>query len=331
MSSSTEAEITMGSLDQSMWEFIDNNEPVVPESLAEHEGNATCPFDDLIIHLQDFIQSYETIEGEISIKDFLKTANYKLVTKQRYTYQRRWLISEEDVYYGNLSTETAKFTHTCQYDQKSSVSLQMSKGHSFGISGGLGFRAFGKSVGLNASYDHSRTKTDQQIEDQAKSKISTVEVTVKLNTAVVVKELIYEAEKTADCILQLVLGEEEKIKYSNIDKGETHEVEVKKLWKKCLKSSKCKWVGKEDNLIYCTFTSKCYFYTTEHRMETIALSIDPDRAQTIVDKYTPQSRAQTIVDENTPQKRAQTIVDENTPQKRTNVDECNPRKRLYTE
>lgn len=307
MSSPTEAEIPMGVMEPSQditdVDFIDSSESIVPQSLTKHEGNTTCPFDALIDHLQEFIQTCETTRDEICIKDFLKTAKYQLVTKKRYTCPKSWLISEEDVCYENVSTETATFTHTCKYDQRSSISLQMSKGHRFGITGGLGISAFGKCVGVSGSYDHCRTKTDQQIEDRGKSKISTVEVKVKLNTAIVVKELIYEVEKTAECTLELVLEEGEKIKYSNVDKDKIHEVEVKKLWQKCLQNSKCKWIRKEGDFIYCTFTSKCYFYTTEHRMETIGLNIDRDRVHAIVDKYNPSKRAQTSVDGCNPKKR----------------------------
>lgn len=121
-----------------------------------------------------------------------------------------WLISEEDVRYENMSTETAKFTHTCQYDQQNSFSLQTSKGHKIGISGGLGVSAFGNGAGVGTNYVHSRAKANQQDGSQGKSNISTVEVIVELDTAIVVKELIYEVEKSAHCTLELVLEDGEK-------------------------------------------------------------------------------------------------------------------------
>ena len=171
---------------------VHHNKSLVPKPLAEQGENAICTFDVLIDCLKSRIQKCESLTDEISIDTFLKNANYELVNQDRCTYQRRWLISEEDVCYENMSTDTTTFTHTCQSNQESCVSLQTSRGHKIGISGGLGVSAFGESAGLNANYQHSRAKTDQQNEGQGKSKISTVEVKVELHTATVVKELVYK-------------------------------------------------------------------------------------------------------------------------------------------
>lgn len=258
----------------------------IPLPLAKTDGNAAT-YDVLLDLIKTLIHVHANVRKETIKLDhkFLKEAHYQIVCKERYQYtcQGRWLISEEDTRYENMSTTTAKFTHTCQYDQNSSVSLQISKGHTIGISGGLGASGFGGNAGGSASYQYSRSHTDEQNRGQGKSKISTVEVEVPQNTAIVVKELTYKVEKTADCTIELVLKKGQTIPYTRSDKNKPHSIEVETLWKKGLKD--CKWARKDDDLIYCTFTSKCRFYTTEHRMETIRLDSDLDRSRRIVEAY----------------------------------------------
>ena len=228
-------------------------------------------------------------KNEVKIDEkFLREAQYKIVSKGRYKYTvgGRWLISEEDSRYENMSTPKAKYTHRSRYDQHSSVSFKTSKGNKIGISAGLGGSAMGTNVGLGINYEHNRNKEDGQNKTRVESKESIVEIEVPINTAVVVKELVYRVEKTAECTLELELNEDDEISYTYTkEKGESmsDKAKIKYLWKKIL--SHCSWARREDNLVICTFTSKCCFYTTEHRMETIRLESDENRCKRIIDAY----------------------------------------------
>ena len=228
-------------------------------------------------------------KNEVKIDEkFLREAQYKIVSKGRYKYTvgGRWLISEEDSRYENMSTPKAKYTHRSRYDQHSSVSFKTSKGNKIGISAGLGGSAMGTNVGLGINYEHNRNKEDGQNKTRVESKESIVEIEVPINTAVVVKELVYRVEKTAECTLELELNEDDQISYTYTkQKGESmsDKAKIKDLWTKNL--SLCSWARREDKLVICTFTSKCCFYTTEHRMETIRLESDEYRCKRIIDAY----------------------------------------------
>ena len=151
-----------------------------------------------------------------------------------------------------------KIIHTCQTNQKSSFTVQTSKGHTIGISGGPGFSAFGKNAALSGSYTYSRCKTHQQNEGQGASQSSTVEVTVGKGEAIIVKEMLFEVEKQADCTLELVLEEGQKIEFR---KKKTDKVEVSTEDFKDFK-----WARKEGNLIICSLIDKCTFYKTERKV-----------------------------------------------------------------
>ena len=73
----------------------------------------------------------------------------------RYKEERRWIISEQDTRYDNVHGDDAHFTHTSQYDQKTSTSVQISKGYKIGIGAGLGGSGYGASVVVTPSYEYS--------------------------------------------------------------------------------------------------------------------------------------------------------------------------------
>ena len=183
-----------------------------------------------------------------------------------------------------MSIETAKYMHKSQYDKCSSVSFKTSKAHKIGILGGLGGSAMGAKVGVGINYEHNRNKEDGKNTTQVESKELTVEIHVPINTAIVVKEIVYYVEKIAECTLELVLNTKDEIPYTyTIEKEKSDKLKVKDLWSRIL--CHCSWAREEDDSVICTFTCQCCLYTTEHRLETIRLKSDEDRCKRIIAAY----------------------------------------------
>ena len=149
----------------------------------------------------------------------------------------------------------------------------------------------GAKVGVGINYEHKRNKEDGENTTQVELKELTVEIHVPINTAIVVKELVYYVEKIAECTLELVLNTKDKIPYTyTIEKGKSKnkdstieaksgKLKVKDLWSLIL--CHCSWARQEDDSVICTFTCQCCLYTTEHRLETIRLKSDEDRCKRI--------------------------------------------------
>ena len=144
-----------------------------------------CTIDELTTHLEDLIQRHKNVT-EISVTDFLRNANYKYLSRKNFVKRVEVKLSEDHVWYKNECDKDAKFTHTCQTNQKSSSTVQTSKGHTIGISGGPSVGAFGGNVALSGSYAYSRCKTHQQNEGQGESESSAVEVTVGKGKAIII-------------------------------------------------------------------------------------------------------------------------------------------------
>ena len=227
---------------------------------AEQEENACCTIDELTTHLLNLIQKYKNVNvNEISVTEFLKDADYKYLLRENFVNTIEVKLSEDYVWYKNECNEDAKFIHTCQTNQKSSSTVQTSKGHTIGISGGPSVGAFGGNVALSGGYTYSRAKTHQQNEGQGASQSSTVEVTVGKGEAIIVKEMLFEVEKQADCTLELVLEEGQKIEFRKNKKTDKVKVSTEDF-------KDCKWARIEGNLIICSLTDKCTFYKTERKV-----------------------------------------------------------------
>ena len=241
-------------------------------------GDNTASYETL---LQAFIQCIGKEGAEIDYNT-LTEEHYRIVCKERYKYtpMGRWLISEEDSRYENMSTKTAKYTHTSRYDKSGSVSMNTTKGYKIAIGGGLAANAMGGNAGANTSFQYNKSTCSGHRKSTVESKKSTIEIEVPKDTAIIVKELVYLVEKTADCTVELVLENKDKICYTH--KNASHQIEAKKLWKG-LEGKK--WARREDGLVICTFAGQCSFYTTEHRMETIRLESDQARCKEIIGAY----------------------------------------------
>ena len=71
--------------------------------------------------------------------------------------------------------------------------------------------AYGGSVGLSGGYTYSRCKTHQQNKGQGESESSTVEVRVRKGETIIIKEKLVEVEERANCSLELVLEDGQKL------------------------------------------------------------------------------------------------------------------------
>ena len=225
-------------------------------SAPKKVDNSSCTIDDLTTHLQKVIKKYKNVD-DISVTDILEDATVKVVGHA--VYEKAEKFSEDLVEYTNECDKDAKFIHTWKTNQKSSSTVQTSKGHSFRISGGPGFNAFGGSVALSGGYTYSRCKTHQQNKGQGESESSTVEVTVGKGETIVIKEMLYEVEKQADCTLELVLEVGQKIEFKKKKKADKVKVRNKDF-------ENFEWARIERDLIFCTFTGKCCFHTTQRRV-----------------------------------------------------------------
>ena len=200
----------------------------------------------------------------------------------RYKEKRRWIISEQDTRYENVHGDDAHYTHTSQYDQKTSTSVQISKGHKIGIGAGLGGSGYGASVMVTPSYEYSWGKDLSTVQEKGESKTSSVDITVHRGTAVVVKEVVYNVEKTGSSKFNLILRKDEKIPY--LCNNEPKTVKIKTLWENHLielRDSRFWRESVEDGkpVLICPFIADCCCLTTEHSMETIKQVCDPTRTQ----------------------------------------------------
>ena len=127
---------------------------------GKREEITLSDFYDIIELLQQCISTEDKTEASID-QGFLhdkRKCQIRLVgVMGRYKEKRRWIISEQDTRYENVHGDDAHYTHTCQYDQKTSTSVQISKGHIYkiGIGAGLGGSAYGASVMVTPSYEYS--------------------------------------------------------------------------------------------------------------------------------------------------------------------------------
>ena len=257
----------------------------------ENEANVTT-FKEIMESIQKCIQSIERKPVQVNLDELLGKTIHVVFMKERYKENKRWLVFEEDTRYENIYGPPAKYTHTCQYDQETSVSLQISKGHKIGIGAGFGGNIFGGNVGFNTGYEYSKRKSEHNSHGRGKSKISSVEIIVPEKKAIIVKELIYKVEKRAMCEVELILNKKDEILYTISESTEQKippsKIEIKKLWN--LSSLKeCNWIKEESNgdnkSIVCSFTATCCCITTMHCMETIEQISDLNRSQTILKKY----------------------------------------------
>ena len=251
-------------------------------------------FCDIMELLQQCISTEFEDKTEVSIaQDFLhdkKKCQIRLVgVMGRYKEKRRWIISEQDTRYENVHCDDAHFTHTSQYDQKTSTSVQISKGHKFSIGAGLGGSGCGASIMVTPSYEYSWGKDLTTVQEKGESKTSSVDITVSRGTAVVVKEVVYNVEKTGSSKFNLILRRNEKIPY--LCNNESKTAKIKTLWETHLSKltdSRFNWrESVEDGkpVLVCPFVADCCCFTTERSMETIKQVCDPERTQRIFSNY----------------------------------------------
>jgi hypothetical protein len=265
----------------------------------EKREDITLPADfrDIIELLQQCISTEDDSKASIYIgQDFLhdkKKCQIRLVgVMGRYKETSRWIVSEQDTRYENVHGDDAHYTHTCQYDQKISTSVHISKGHKFGIGAGLGGSGYGASVMVTPSYEYSWGKDHSTIQEKGESKTSSVDITVHPGTAVVVKEVVYNVEKTGSSKFNLILRKDEKIPYHcTNDSTKPKSVAVKTLWENHLSrlaDSRFNWSESVEDgkpVLICPFIATCCCYTTERSMETIKQICDPTRTQRILSYY----------------------------------------------
>ena len=273
-------------------EKAENGKELQGDYKEKREDITLADFRDTMELLQQCISTED--ETEVSIdQDFLhdkKKCQIRLVgVMGRYKEKRRWIISEQDTRYENVHGDDAHYTHTSQYDQKTSTSVQISKGHKIGIGAGLGGSGYGASIMVTPSYEYSWGKDHSTVQEKGESKTSSVDITVRRGTAVVVKEVVYNVEKTGSSMFNLILRKDEKIPYHYHD--ESKSVKVNTLWENHLSKltdSRFNWresVEDRKPVLICPFVATCCCFTTEHSMETIKQVCDPTRTQRILSNY----------------------------------------------
>ena len=176
----------------------DKNVTVPSEVEVEHDIHATT-YENLISTIEETIKSkYNISDQDVRFDEIMfKEADYQVIWKERDMNMKRCLVSEEDTRYENFSDAPAKYTHTCKYDQNTSVSFSTSKGHKIGIGIGLGGNAGGATAGGNIGYSFSKSRQHGNTKSLCVSKFSSVEVPVQKNKAVIVKELTYSVKKNS--------------------------------------------------------------------------------------------------------------------------------------
>ena len=258
------------------------------------ECRPLADFGDIMELLQRCINTEDKTEASID-QDFLhdkKKCQIRLVgVMGRYKEKRRWIISEQDTRYENINVhgDDAHYTHTSQYYQKTLTSVQISKGHKFGIGAGLGGSGYGASVMVTPSYEYSWGKDLSTVQEKGESKTSSVDIIVRRGTAVVVKEVVYNVEKTGSSKFNFILRKDEKIPY--LCNNESKTAKTKTLWETHLSKltdSRFNWrESVEDGkpVLVCPFVADCCCFTTERSMETIKQVCDPERTQRILRNY----------------------------------------------
>ena len=157
-----------------------------------------------VVDKYDLCESWDLVYGAITesirkadkvkeeVEPDLTEGEYEILFMNRCEEQpKKYLISEEDVIYENLSSSEAGHTHSYTYNQSSSVSFQTTGSHSVNVGLSMGGSGSGASATGNLGYGYSRTTTRGASLDQGKSKTGSVQFKVQPNKAVVVKELAY--------------------------------------------------------------------------------------------------------------------------------------------
>ena len=237
----------------------------------KREEITLADFCDIMELLQQCISTEFENKTKVSIdQDFLhdkEKCQIRLVgVMGRYKEKRRWIISEQDTRYENVHCDDAHYTHTSQYDQKTSTSVQISKAHKFSIGAGLGGSGYGASIMVTPSYEYSWGKDLSTVQEKGESKTSSVDITVSRGTAVVVKEVVYNVEKTGSSKFNLILRRKEKIPY--LCNNESKTAKIKTLWETHLSKltdSRFNWrESVEDGkpVLVCPFVADCCCFTT---------------------------------------------------------------------
>ena len=261
----------------------------------------------------------ESVRQETIVKvheDFFETARYQIVRKDRDEHQqkKKWLISEQDTCYENFTPKEATYTFQNSFKQTSSVTLTISKGHTFSIGAAAGGGYGGMNVGLTGGAEYSKSRSTGEGESHTETKHLTVAIQVPPDTVAKVKELVYQTECSTTCQLYLLLGIPRATfleKFKNPFKGKTKpkvkdallkkkdEIEdVIKFATRDGKDSEIKvsalladldrylerqpWVTKLGDTICIKLSTQCIFTKTEHALETFFQKSDPERRKRII-------------------------------------------------
>ena len=147
-------------------------------------------WNDVYTAIKDSIKQAKDEKDEV--EPDLTEAEYEIISMSRSEGRpEKWLMSEEDTIYENVSNNSATYTHTCTYDQNVSVSFQTTSNHSVSVGLGLGGGGGGANATGSVGYGYNRSTAHGNSKDQGESKQSSVQFEVKSKQAVVVKELAY--------------------------------------------------------------------------------------------------------------------------------------------
>ena len=147
-------------------------------------------WDDVYAAIKESIKKTNNVKEEI--EPDLTEAEYEIISMNRCEEGlEKWMMSEEDTIYENVSDDTATYRYTCSYDQNTSIKLQTARNHSINLGLGLGGGGSGVNAGGSFGYGYNRSTTRGNFSDQGESKQSSVEFQIKMNQAVVVKEVTY--------------------------------------------------------------------------------------------------------------------------------------------
>ena len=203
----------------------------------------------------------------------------------------RLRVAENDTRYENISKSEATISHTANFDARKLIGKRTSKSKKMTIGGPVAVNFF-QSVGASAEiakFELGQTTEYVDHDDKGESHSYSVGVKVPAQEIIIVKEVIYEIEKEAECQLDLTFPKNNKMSYAGWKRGvgEVHKNTGQQTGMFIPENPK--WpVRKEasSGAIICTVTATCQFTTFEHSVQVIGTG-NPDmkRFQDIINLY----------------------------------------------
>ena len=233
------------------------------------ENKNYLSYDDLKHILEQSLAALKKEEVEFDDDDFFEEVDYRIVRKTRATPEERSLVSEQNTQFENRSQENSEYQFTSSYEENRLFSVTSSKGHSIGLGCNLGGGYMGGSAGVSTGYKYGRQKGSSEGKGRANRKELSLTGTLKPQTLVIVKELVYEVRENADYNLVLTLSDKANIPFTSAKDGEKGSVELKKLIEKGKITSRAiEHVGKTVNM---NFVGSCTYRSIEHALEVFTI------------------------------------------------------------